>query len=85
MALSSLGALKTEERSLAAASVTSNWQTQGRTYGEQRFSPFEQVNAENVRELGLDWFFDIPTHRGIEATPLVIDDVMVEQSQAIKA
>jgi len=84
-ALSSSGSLKTKERSPTAGSVTSNWPTHGRTYGEQRFSPLEQVNAENVRELGLDRFFDIPTHRGIEATPLVIDDVMPEQSQAIKA
>ena len=73
---SSAGPPQTEQRPLPPGSVTSNWLTHGRTYGEQRFSPLEQVNAGNVRELGLDWFFDIPGDRGIEATPLVIDGVM---------
>ncbi len=75
-ALSSSGPPKTEERSPVPGSFTSNWLTHGRTYGEQRFSPLEQVNDENVSELGLDWFFDIPSDRGIEATPLIIDGVM---------
>ncbi|MFQ6007221.1 MAG: hypothetical protein ACE5OQ_17165, partial [Woeseia sp.] len=50
----------TGERLLAAAGDISNWLTHGRTYDEQRFSPLEAVNSENVAELGLDWFFDIP-------------------------
>ena len=66
----------TEARLLAAGSDTSNWLSHGRTYDEQRFSPLDDVNAENVADLGLDWFFDVPTHRGIESTPLVIDGVM---------
>jgi len=73
---SSSGPPKTAERPLPPGSFNANWLTHGRTYGEQRFSPLEQVNADNVRGLGLDWFFDIPTDRGIEATPLVLDGVM---------
>ncbi len=73
----SSGLYVTEERLLAAGSDTSNWLSHGRTYDEQRFSPLDDVNAENVAELGLDWFYEFPTKRGIEATPLVIDDVMV--------
>ena len=73
---SSSGPPKTAERPLLPGSFNANWLTHGRTYGEQRFSPLEQVNADNVRGLGLDWFFDIPTDRGIEATPLVLDGVM---------
>jgi len=70
------GSEVTEERLLAAGSEPSNWLSHGRTYDEQRFSPLDSINAENVAKLGLDWFFDIPTDRGIESTPLVIDGVM---------
>jgi PQQ-dependent dehydrogenase (methanol/ethanol family) len=70
------GSLVTEARLLSAGRDTANWMTHGRTYDEQRFSPLDDVNANNVDELGLAWFFDIPTHRGIESTPLVIDGVM---------
>ena len=70
------GSPVTEARLLSAGSDTVNWMTHGRTYDEQRFSPLDDVNADNVGELGLAWFFDIPTNRGIESTPLVIDGVM---------
>ena len=70
------GSSVTEARLLSAGSDTANWMTHGRTYDEQRFSPLNEVNSDNVAELGLAWYFDIPTHRGIEFTPLVIDGVM---------
>jgi len=53
-----------------------NWMTYGRTYPEQRFSPLNTIGDQNVSELGLAWFYDLDTHRGQEATPLVIDGVM---------
>jgi len=53
-----------------------NWMTYGRTYGEQRFSPLHTIGDHNVSQLGLAWFYDLDTHRGQEATPLVIDGVM---------
>ncbi|MEJ2603161.1 MAG: PQQ-dependent dehydrogenase, methanol/ethanol family [Gammaproteobacteria bacterium] len=53
-----------------------NWLSHGRTYSEQRFSPLAQVDADNVDELGLAWFFELPTRRGQEATPLAVDDVL---------
>ena len=59
-----------------AASEPQNWLSHGRTYKEQRFSPLGQINTENIEELGLDWFFDIDTQRGQEATPLVVDGTM---------
>ncbi|TRD11595.1 PQQ-dependent dehydrogenase, methanol/ethanol family [Erythrobacter insulae] len=58
---------------IGADSDTANWITHGRTYSEQRFSPLDQINAENVGELGLAWFADMDTARGQEATPLVMD------------
>ncbi len=53
-----------------------NWLSHGRTYDEQRFSPLDEIKTSNVGELGLAWYFDIPTKRGIEATPIVVDGRM---------
>ena len=59
-----------------AGGDTSNWMSHGRTYSEQRFSPLTQVNEATVDNLGLEWYYDLPTKRGIEATPIVVDGVM---------
>lgn len=61
------------EQLLAAGDDTANWISHGRTYSEQRFSPLDKVNTENVGNLGLEWFADMDTARGQEATPLAID------------
>ncbi|MBV7258299.1 PQQ-dependent dehydrogenase, methanol/ethanol family [Erythrobacter crassostreae] len=58
---------------VGADSDHANWITHGRNYSEQRFSPLDEINAENVGELGLAWFSDMDTARGQEATPLVMD------------
>jgi len=64
-------------RLMAANSEPGNWMSTGRTYDEQHFSPLSQLNADNVKQLGLAWFYDLDTaHRGQESTPLVIDGVM---------
>ena len=57
-----------------------NWLTTGRTYSEQRYSPLTKIDAGNVKQLGLAWFVDLDTHRGQEATPLVIDGVLYSTS-----
>ncbi len=64
------------ERLVNAGSDDANWLSHGRTYDEQRFSPLDQVNRDNVGELGLAWYFDVPTQRGMEATPIVVDGRM---------
>lgn len=57
-----------------------------RTYDEQRFSPLTQINANNVRQLGLAGFADLDTNRGQEATPLVvIRSWVISVAQADKA
>jgi quinohemoprotein ethanol dehydrogenase len=53
-----------------------NWLTYGRTYNEQRFSPLKAINDRNATRLGLAWYVDLDTHRGQEATPIVVDGVM---------
>ncbi|MFT7220657.1 MAG: quinohemoprotein ethanol dehydrogenase [Candidatus Azotimanducaceae bacterium] len=64
------------ERITAANSEPGNWLAHGRTYDEQRFSPLDEINADNVSELGLAWYFDTDTNRGLEASPIVVDGVM---------
>lgn len=61
---------------IGASEDYANWITHGRTYDEQRFSPLDNVTADNVGELGLAWFADMDTARGQEATPLVMDGTL---------
>jgi len=67
-------------RMRTADADTANWMSWGRTYTEQRFSPLKQINADNVRKLGLAWYADLNTFRGVEATPLAIDGVLYNTS-----
>src|SRR5262245_41828285 len=57
-----------------------NWLSHGRTYDEQRFSPLTQINDGNAGKLGLAWYYDLNTHRGVEATPIIVDGVMYDIS-----
>ncbi|AKH44206.1 quinohemoprotein ethanol dehydrogenase [Altererythrobacter atlanticus] len=52
------------------------WLSDGRTYSAQRYSPLTQIDASNVGELGLAWYDDLDTYRGVEATPLYSDGVL---------
>ena len=58
------------------AAAPADWLSHGRDYAEQRFSPLDVINADTVSELGLAWYFDVPTERGMEATPIVVDGRM---------
>ena len=69
-------AMVDETRIRAADAEPQNWLSHGRSYDEQRFSPLGGINRDNVAGLGLDWHFDFPTDRGLEATPLVVDGRM---------
>jgi len=64
------------ERLVNADKDPGDWMSYGRTYSEQRFSPLDKINAENVKNLGLAWYYDLDTDRGQEATPVVVDGVM---------
>jgi quinohemoprotein ethanol dehydrogenase len=60
-------------RIINADKTPGEWLTHGRTYSEQRFSPLNQINDKNIAELSLAWFAELPTKRGVEATPLMAD------------
>lgn len=53
-----------------------NWLTYNGQWTEQRFSPLDQVSADNVSDLRLVWSFSTESSRGLEATPVVVDGVM---------
>lgn len=52
-----------------------NWPSYGRTYGEQHYSPLEQVNQSNVAKLGLAWSLDLQPG-GTTTQPIEIDGVV---------
>ena len=42
----------------------------------RRASALDQINAGNVKDLGLVWSYNLESTRGVEATPLVVDGIM---------
>ena len=64
------------ERIQRADSEPGVWLSHGRTYDEQRYSPLNQINVDNVEDLGLAWHYDTGTNRGLEASPIVVDGMM---------
>ena len=64
------------DRLTRADSEPGSWLTHGRTYSETRESPLTQINPDTIDRLGLAWYFNTSTQRGLEASPLVIDGVL---------
>ena len=64
----------------ATAPSAGDWPVVGHDNGETRFSPLSLIDEHNVGRLRLVWFHDLDTHRGQEATPVVIDGVMYSTS-----
>lgn len=57
------------------------WLSHGLSAGEQRHSPLDSIDLDNVSEVGLAFSFDEflvrgQTHRGAQATPLMEDGVL---------
>jgi quinohemoprotein ethanol dehydrogenase len=60
----------------ANARTARDWLSYGLDYAETRFSRLRQINADNVKVLGLAWSYNLESTRGVEATPLVVDGIM---------
>ncbi|RIW14111.1 PQQ-dependent dehydrogenase, methanol/ethanol family [Algoriphagus lacus] len=69
-------ALQADDAAIADESQTENWLAYGRTHNERRFSPMKDINENNVANLKVDWYIDLPNDRGLVSTPLVIDGVL---------
>ncbi len=59
------------------AAAPDEWLTNGRDQAETHYSPLNQIDVDNVDELGLAWSWIIPKSGArLEATPVVSDGVM---------
>jgi quinohemoprotein ethanol dehydrogenase len=74
-------ALIDDERIRNAEQEPGTWLAYGRTYGEQRFSPLDQINRESVSRLGLAWVADMRSTRALEATPIMVDGMLFLSSE----
>jgi quinohemoprotein ethanol dehydrogenase len=54
-----------------------SWLAHGIDFTEKRFSPLTQINRENIGELGLAFSKDLGTYHAQEATPLIVDGLMI--------
>jgi len=69
----------TSDRILNAAKEPQNWLTYSGNYNGQRYSTLSQITPANVRNLSLEWVFQVRSLGAadkFEATPIVADGVM---------
>lgn len=66
----------TNSMMLKAAASDGNWLLPGRTYDNQRYSPLNQINADNVKSLRLVALVQTGMPASFETTPIVVDGVM---------
>ncbi|MFL6551590.1 MAG: methanol/ethanol family PQQ-dependent dehydrogenase [Povalibacter sp.] len=60
----------------AAPAEDGNWSMQGKNYASTRFSGLDQINAQNVGKLSVQFTFSTGVNRGHEAAPIVVGDTM---------
>ncbi|HZV61741.1 MAG TPA: PQQ-binding-like beta-propeller repeat protein, partial [Methylophilaceae bacterium] len=56
--------------------VASDWPSFGRDYSNRRFSPLDQINAQNVSQLKKAWHYRSGVSATFQATPIVVGGVM---------
>ena len=66
----------TYERILNARSEPQNWLTYYGAYDGQRYSPLDQINAANVKDLVPVWSLSTGVVEGHQSPPIVNDGVM---------
>ena len=64
------------QRLLKAGQELDEWLMYGRDYGNQRFSPLDQITKENVKNLVPAWSFQTGVPDGLQATPLFVNGVI---------
>jgi lanthanide-dependent methanol dehydrogenase len=52
------------------------WHSQARDYANTRYSPLDEINLENVKQLRIAWSFSDGVNYGHEGAPLVIGATM---------
>ncbi|QDM27795.1 PQQ-dependent dehydrogenase, methanol/ethanol family [Tardiphaga sp. vice304] len=61
---------------IANGANSKDWPSYGLDYAETRFSKLNHITADNVKNIGLMWTYNLESIRGVEATPLVVDGIM---------
>lgn len=56
--------------------ATNEWPSFGRDYSNQRFSPLNQINTDNVRQLAAAWHYKSGVPATFQATPIVVNGTM---------
>lgn len=70
------GATAADHQVSAALQDPSGWAVAGGTALEQHYGTADEINASNVKHLGLAWSLDLDTDRGQEATPIIVGGVI---------
>ena len=52
-----------------------DWPGAGRSFGEQHFSPLDQLNSDTIGRLGLAWSFDLPIGNSV-SQPIAVGGVV---------
>ena len=60
----------------AGLEARGQWLTGGGDESQAYYSPLAHINRDNVGQLGYAWHHDLPSERGYEATPLMVDGVL---------
>jgi quinoprotein glucose dehydrogenase len=55
---------------------TADWPVYGGTAENNHFSPLQQINRSNVRQLAVAWTFDTGESGGLQTSPIVVDGVL---------
>lgn len=61
---------------IAVSGTGAEWNQHGGDSDETRYSTLKQINADNVKDLGLAWAVDLPEKSSWQGTPLAIDGVL---------
>ena len=66
---------------LPSGTSADEWPLHGRGFGEQRYTPADRIDTQNVSDLGLAFTFDDfvvrgRTHRGVQASPIMVDGTL---------
>jgi len=75
LAATTLGA-HANDSILKAQSDQAQWAVAGHDYGNTRFSPLNQINAENASKLQLVYSFSLASLRSNESSPIVIGNTL---------
>ncbi|MBN9002708.1 MAG: PQQ-binding-like beta-propeller repeat protein, partial [Rhizobiales bacterium] len=75
LAAGSLGASANDSVTKAVADAN-QWAIAGHDYANTRFSPLNQINADNVGKLSLVYSFSLASLRSNESSPVIIGDTL---------